>query len=188
MELSFGLSVLAAIFLWGGAAIYIFDKPTSINPVPWIVWAAASFVAAVNTAVEDGLSRQVLIYAGTGLFFAAVVLRRRRVLVWESLPAWHKISLPFLVASPVVTIWASPLVGIGLQTVFAWVTAGTFIQTAASGSTRDPVSAWWVELTGCVLLLVANDFLSRSWILPLNSSLLSAACLAAIYVGKGKHA
>lgn len=100
MDFSLGFSVASAACLWGGAAIYIFAKPTSINPVPWIVWAAASLVAAVNTTVEEGFSRQAFVFAGTGLFCGVVVLRRRRVLVWQSLPRWQKVSLPFLIASP----------------------------------------------------------------------------------------
>ena len=178
--------MVSAVCLWGGAAIYIFAKPTRINPVPWIVWAAASLVASINTTVEEGFSKQALVFAGTGLFFGGVVMRRRRVLVWRSLPRWQKTALPFLIASPVVTIWADPLAGMLLQTAFAWVTAATFIQTAATGVSRDPLVAWWIELSGCILLFAANDFLTRSWILPLNSSLVTVACLSAIYVGKSK--
>jgi hypothetical protein len=187
MEISLVLAGLSAVLLWGGAAIYILAKPEQINPVPWIIWSFASFVAAVNTAVEDGVCEQAFIFGITGLFFAGVVVRRWRVLRWEALPAWQKTSLPILAISPVVSLWASPLGGIILQAAFAWVTAVTFIQTAASGFSRDHPTAWWIELSGCLLLFAANDFLTRSWILPLNSSLVSAACLAAVYIGRAKQ-
>lgn len=188
MSFALAMTAISAACLWGGAAIYILAKPTSINPVPWIVWSAACLIAAVNTAVEEGFSGQALVFAGSGIFFLAVVLRRIRVLVWRTLPSWQKIALPLLIASPVVTVWTSPLAGILLQSVFGWVTAAAFIQTAASGLSRDPISAWWIQLLGCVSLLLANDFVTWSWVLPLNSSLLTAACLSAIYLGKSRPA
>lgn len=86
MEASAILTVLSAACLWGGAVVYVAGSPTRINPVPWVVWSAASVVAAVNTWAEEGLSGQAIVYAVTGVCFAAVVIRRRRVLGWEGLP------------------------------------------------------------------------------------------------------
>jgi hypothetical protein len=184
VEASATLTVLSAACLWGGAVVYVASRPTRINPVPWVVWSVASVVAAVNTWAEEGLSGQAIVYAVTGACFAAVVIRRRRVLGWEGLPRWQRLALPLLVLSPIVTLGASPVVGMSFQVVFSWVTAASFVQTAASGYSRDPVSAWWVELAGCLLLLAANRMETWSWLLPLNSAAVSAACLAAIYFGR----
>jgi hypothetical protein len=178
------LTVLSAMCLWGGAAVYIFAPVTRLNPVPWIVWAMASFVAAVNTWAQEGHSGQSFVYATTGVFFLAVVLRRHRALGWEGLPVWQRWALPLLLMSPLVTFWASPLAGMSFQVLFAWATAASFMQTAASGYSRDPLSAWWVELLGCLLLLAANQMETWSWLLPLNSAAVSAACLGSVYVGR----
>jgi len=177
------LAVMASVCLWAGAGLYLLRPPTRINPVPWIVWSAASLVASVNTIAEEGWSKQAYIYLASTFVFLSVVWRHSGLTNWVALPRWQKYSLPILLVSPAASLSVSPLVGIALQVIFAWVTASAFIQTAMNGYSRDPVSAWWVELAGCVLLTIANEFVTLSWILPLNSALVSAACLIAVIKG-----
>jgi hypothetical protein len=148
--------------------------------VPWIVWAFASLVAAVNTFAAEGASNQAYIYFATGLLFILVVLRHARHSKWHALPSWQKSALPILLISPFAAFLLSPGAGIALQVTFSWVTALAFIQTASSGYSRDPVLAWWAETIGCLLLFFANSFLTISWILPLNSAAVSLVCLWSI--------
>ena len=158
-----------------------------INPVPWVVWGIASLVASLNTFASEGLSKQALIFGIGSLFFFAIVVRHWGSLKWEALPAWQKRALPLLLLSPCVSIFLSPLAGILLQSLFAWMTAATFIQTAYSGQSRDPVSAWVIETMGCLFLLLSNSFCTVSWILPLNSLLVSVACLTSILLAHHLH-
>lgn len=134
--------------------------------------------------MEEGFSRQALIYAVTGILFLAVVGRRWNFLSWGTLPRWQKIAMPMLLASPILAVGASPLAGMVVQVVFSWSTAVAFMETASKGYSKDPVAAWWIELAGCLLLFASNGWESRSWILPLNSSAVTGACIVAIYAGR----
>lgn len=177
------IHIASALCLWGGGLVYLLRRQLQINPIPWLIWGVASIIASLNTAVSDGLTQQVYIYAGGGLIFLAVAAKHYKYSSWDKVPLWQKQALPLLLISPLVSIWTSPTMGIALQIGFSWITAATFMQTAVSGVSRDPLIAWWIELTGCVLLLYANKLESTSWLLPLNSALVTVACIASIYLG-----